>query len=34
MNITLNNSNDPGYTAIYDDLIQEVFGFSFKKLCS
>ncbi|MCL2189085.1 MAG: GNAT family N-acetyltransferase [Defluviitaleaceae bacterium] len=27
--ITFNNSNDPAYEGIFDDLIQEVFGFSF-----
>jgi len=30
MTITVNNSNDPIYTAAFDDLIQEVFKFSFK----
>jgi GNAT superfamily N-acetyltransferase len=27
--ITMNNKNDPTYEAIFDNLIQEVFGFSF-----
>jgi len=30
MKITLNNSNNKEYEALFDDLIQEVFGFSFK----
>jgi len=29
MNISMSNGNNPSYAAIYDDLIQEVFHFSF-----
>jgi len=29
MQITMNNKNNPEYEAMFDDLIQEVFGFSF-----
>jgi len=29
MEITVNKSNNPAYEALFDDLIQEVFGFSF-----
>jgi len=30
MEITINNHNNPEYEALFDDLIQEVFGFSFE----
>jgi len=30
MTVTVNRSNDPSYTALFDDLIKESFGFSFE----